>query len=177
MSRTARRRARAIDELCHLLESGVISPSSLVWHARMERWQPASQIAELFPIIGSSPPEVPANQRSSRATNTAGLKALAWALAFGSAFVAVSYGQQWLQENDNNPGLIGELRSHFVQSAISSCVKSFPADKKDLLEALSPSLISQTCTCYANGLADRLSFNELKSIDPQNPEKTLGITG
>src|SRR5262249_36284362 len=95
----------------------------------------------------------------------------AFAVAFALVFALVfgRFGRQWLQENDNNPGLTGEVRSQFVQSAVSSCIKSAPSNNE--LATLSPSVISQYCTCYANGLADRLSFNEVTST--QNPDKAM----
>jgi hypothetical protein len=81
-------------------------------------------------------------------------------IAFGLAIFAVKYGQHWLRDND--PGLTGTVRSSFVESAIATCVKKQDEDPAN--KGISPSIISQYCNCYANGLADRVSNNELKSV-------------
>jgi uncharacterized RDD family membrane protein YckC len=67
--------------------------------------------------------------------------------------------------HDDVTGLTGATRSSFVRSAVESCAKT--TDK----ETLSPSLVSQYCTCYANSLADKLSNNEVKQVAL---EKSIG---
>lgn len=88
------------------------------------------------------------------------LKAALVSVAIGLAFFAVKYGQQWLRNND--PGLTGTVRSSFVESAVDSCVATQSNDPAS--KGISLSLISQYCNCYANGLADRVSNNELKAV-------------
>jgi hypothetical protein len=64
-------------------------------------------------------------------------------------------------ENDIE-GLTGRTRSAFVESAAATCVKSQnnAPENKDI----SASIISQYCNCYASGLADRVSPNEMRSL-------------
>ena len=39
--------------------SGVLTPASLVWHAGMAQWTPASQVPELGGLFGATPPPLP----------------------------------------------------------------------------------------------------------------------
>jgi hypothetical protein len=66
-----------------------------------------------------------------------------------------------VMENDIE-GLTGRTRSEFVESAAATCVKSqnnHPENKD-----ISASIISQYCNCYASGMADRVSPNEMRSL-------------
>jgi len=97
------------------------------------------------------------------------VKWTAGTIAFGLAFFAVKYGHQWLRNND--PGLTGTARSAFIEEAIRTCLKKQKGDpiNKGILE----SILSQYCKCYANGMADRISINELKSLSAVRPAEAV----
>jgi hypothetical protein len=85
------------------------------------------------------------------------------------AFALATFAVKWFLDND--PGLVGTTRSSFVESAIRTCLKN-QSENPDNKE-IPPSTISQYCTCYANGMADRVSINELKLFSAM--EKTEAI--
>jgi len=47
------------EELCHLLTSGTLGPTTLVWKQSMKNWQPAEQVQALAPLFAALPPELP----------------------------------------------------------------------------------------------------------------------
>ena len=51
----------SVEGLQHKLDSGVISPSTLVWATGMADWQRASDVDELSKLFGSPPPPLPRN--------------------------------------------------------------------------------------------------------------------
>ena len=75
-----------------------------------------------------------------------------------------------VMENDIE-ALTGRTRSEFVEAAAATCVKSqnnAPENKN-----ISVSIISQYCNCYASGLADRVSPNELGSLGKKDQSTWL----
>jgi hypothetical protein len=88
------------------------------------------------------------------------LKWIVVLIALGLAGFAVQYGQQWLR--DDATGLTGAARSTFVESALGGCLKK--QNENPASKLVSPSVISQYCACYANGVADRISIHELKAM-------------
>jgi hypothetical protein len=66
---------------------------------------------------------------------------------------------------DSTVGLTGVERSSFVEGATNNCLRE---QQRNPLP-LSPSAISQYCKCYANGVADRLSVNQIKAQEAMGP--------
>jgi len=85
-------------------------------------------------------------------------------IALGLGLLGYKYAT--LGSDDNVEGLTGKARSAFVETSIDTCVKQ--ADK-----SFSPEIISQYCRCYANGMADRLSKNELKLLTNMKQAEAL----
>jgi hypothetical protein len=53
-------------------------------------------------------------------------------------------------------------RSRFVESTAQACLQAQNSDPAS--KAFSPEVIDQYCRCYANGMADRLSDDDLKAL-------------
>lgn len=70
----------------------------------------------------------------------------------------VAYKYATLESDDHVVGLTGKERSYFVEAGIDTCVKQ-------AAQGFTTESISQYCRCFSNGLADRLSKNEVKSMD------------
>lgn len=85
-------------------------------------------------------------------------------IALGFALLTYKYATLNLQ--DDTEGLTARARSAFVGAAIDSCVKE--SDK-----SLSADTIAQYCKCYANGLADRVSAREVRSLEKMKQEEAL----
>jgi hypothetical protein len=79
-------------------------------------------------------------------------------------FALLTYKFATLGANDGTEGLTAGTRSAFVDTAIDTCVKQ--SDKN-----FSAETIAQYCRCYANGMADRVSINELKYIHNMKQEQ------
>jgi GYF domain 2 len=85
-------------------------------------------------------------------------------ITLGVGLLAYKYAT--LGSDDNVAGLTGRVRSSFVQASIDACVKQ--SDK-----SFSTETVSQYCRCYADGMADRLSKNELKSLENMKQAEAL----
>jgi hypothetical protein len=81
------------------------------------------------------------------------LKTLFVAIPFFAAQCGVGLVQ------DNKVSLTGTARSSLVAGAINGCLRE---QQRDPLP-LPANTISEYCRCYANGVADRLSIDELKA--------------
>jgi hypothetical protein len=57
--------------------------------------------------------------------------------------------------------LTGTDRSSFVEGAINGCMR--PKNTDPLTAAVPMDLFAEYCRCYANGVADRVSINDLKA--------------
>lgn len=77
------------------------------------------------------------------------------------AGMAAKHGVQWL--NAQETGLSGQTRASFVQSAIASCVRNQIADPEN--KGIAGPVIDDYCKCYANGMADRITLEEIKRLD------------
>ena len=73
------------------------------------------------------------------------------------AFFAMTCGNGMAQDNDS-VGLTGTVRSSLIEEIVGGCLRE--QSRRQL--AFTAAAISQYCRCYANGVADRLSVNELK---------------
>ena len=98
------------------------------------------------------------------------IKWIAGPIVFGLAFFAIKYGVQWIR-NDHQ-GLTGANRSAFVEGAVGACLKKQKDDP--INKGISDLLISQYCNCYANGMADIVSVNELKSFATMGTDQKIG---
>ena len=66
-------------------------------------------------------------------------------------------------------GLTGQIRLAFYEASARSCLKAqidAPANKNLPVAAL-----YGYCTCYSNGMADRLSDDEVRSLEATGDEK------
>lgn len=75
---------------------------------------------------------------------------------FNLAYITVG----WIRNND--VGLNGNFRKDFVEAAVPSCFERQRSDP--LNRGASDEVIIEFCNCYAAGLADKFSINELKSL-------------
>jgi hypothetical protein len=89
-------------------------------------------------------------------------KKIMWASALTGALAPLVL--YWVQNitDDNHPGLTGTTRSTFVEGATGTCLKKANGDPAN--KGISPSILSQYCSCYANLLADSVSIKELKAL-------------
>jgi hypothetical protein len=95
-------------------------------------------------------------------------KWLVWPVVFGSAFFSVSYGQEL---GNSGVGLSGSTRSEFVKSVLDSCLPKQINDPSN--KGIPASLLVEYCDCYASDMADRLSNNDLKSVEGLEKEKIV----
>jgi hypothetical protein len=59
-------------------------------------------------------------------------------------------------------GIDASARARFVESTAQACLQAQNSDPAS--KAFSPEVIDQYCRCYANGMADRLSDDDLKAL-------------
>lgn len=83
-----------------------------------------------------------------------------WLIAFALAFAAMKFALQWF--HNTQPGLDGATRSSFIKSAVATCVQTQSADPAN--QEFDPVVVKQYCTCFADKMADQLSYNEVKSM-------------
>jgi uncharacterized protein (DUF924 family) len=62
----------------------------------------------------------------------------------------------------SDTGLDATARARFVDSTAQACLQAQNSDPAS--KAFSPVVIDQYCHCYANGIADRLSDDNLKAL-------------
>jgi hypothetical protein len=98
-------------------------------------------------------------------------KWIAGPLAFVLAFAAFRYGTQWVREGE--PGLTGSIRTDFVDGANHECIATQTRAPEN--KGISAKMISDYCTCYANGMADRVSVRELKQYAEIEKEHALKV--
>jgi len=65
----------------------------------------------------------------------------------------------------NAEGLTGPTRAAFVDSTVRGCLNKALDNK-----SASASLVSQSCTCFAEGLANRTSNEEMLALAKLSPE-------
>ncbi len=78
--------------------------------------------------------------------------------------IADSVRMAWSDE-----GLTGQIRTTFVEAAMRSCIKAqidIPANK-----AIPISAIFEYCKCFANATADKISNEEVTSLEATGDEK------
>ena len=85
---------------------------------------------------------------------------IAWAAAFGVAFFVVKYGVSYVKGQE--VGLTGAMRDGFVGGAIRTCGEKQMNDPANA--GISKAILSMYCNCYANGIADRISENQLRAV-------------
>jgi hypothetical protein len=88
-------------------------------------------------------------------------KVLKWGavpLALAVAFFVSRYSDELFGRGES--GLEASARAKFVDSTAQACLEAQNSDPAS--KAFSPVVIDQYCHCYANGMADRLSDNDLK---------------
>lgn len=95
------------------------------------------------------------------------LKWIAGPIAIGLAFFAFKYASQWAQ--NENPGLTGTGRTAFIETAMQTCIKKQSEAPEN--KGLAASVLTQYCTCFVNGVADRLTNNEVKAAGTANDPK------
>ena len=81
------------------------------------------------------------------------------AVALTALFVLAACGQQ----GGSTPGLTGETRTSFVEASINACTQSAHNDPRNA--ELPAATITQYCTCYSNAMADKISPDEVVSIN------------
>jgi hypothetical protein len=59
-------------------------------------------------------------------------------------------------------GIDASARARFVESTAQACLQAQSNDPAS--KAFSPEVIDQYCHCYANGMADRLTDDDLKGL-------------
>ena len=64
-------------------------------------------------------------------------------------------------------GLTGTVRERFIAGVLGTCLG---AQTKNLA-ALPAAAVGEFCRCYANGLADRLTIEELKAQDAMSQDQ------
>jgi len=90
-------------------------------------------------------------------------KVLKWGavpVALVVAFFVSYYSDALFGRGD--AGLDASARTKFVDSTAQACLQAQNADPAS--KAFSPAVIDQYCHCYANGMADRLSDDDLKAL-------------
>jgi len=81
-------------------------------------------------------------------------------LALVVAFFVSRYSDDIFGTSDT--GLAATARARFVDSTAQACLQAQNSDPAS--KAFSPVVIDQYCHCYANGIADRLSDDDLKAL-------------
>jgi hypothetical protein len=99
------------------------------------------------------------------------LKWISSLLAFGFVAFVIQYGIGW--NRNNQVGLTDSVRSDFIESSMSACIRGQTTAPENI--GILVAILTQYCTCYSNGMADRLSNNELKSISDQKPEQAIAM--
>jgi hypothetical protein len=93
----------------------------------------------------------------------------AWAIAFALAYSAAQYGVPYVLGQQS--GLTGAVRDSFVGAAIRTCTaQQFNAPAN---AGIAKPLLISYCSCYANGLADRMSVNQLRENDDLTESEKL----
>jgi len=90
-------------------------------------------------------------------------KVLKWGavpLALVVAFFVSRYSDELFGRGKG--GLEASARAKFVDSTAQACLEAQNGDPAS--KAFSPVVIDQYCHCYANGMADRLSDDDLKVL-------------
>ena len=64
-------------------------------------------------------------------------------------------------------GLSGDTRASFVQAAIASCMRKQIAAPEN--KGIADDVIDFYCICYSNGMADRLSPDDVVRLDAMEP--------
>jgi hypothetical protein len=88
-------------------------------------------------------------------------------IAFGLAFIAIEGGVNlaW-----SDQGLTGQIRVTFTEASMRSCLKNqidAPGNTGVLV-----SVLYEYCKCYSNGMADRISNDEARTLETNgSPEK------
>lgn len=72
----------------------------------------------------------------------------------------------WAQ--DSKPPLTGQVRATFIERATNSCLDS--RDTNPNIKAIPASTVLRFCRCTADGMADRISIDELKALEAANPK-------
>jgi hypothetical protein len=81
-------------------------------------------------------------------------------LALVIAFFVSRYSGELFGTGDT--ALNAATRSKFVDSTAQACLQAQNSDPAS--KAFSPEVIDQYCHCYANGMADRLTDDDLKAL-------------
>lgn len=84
--------------------------------------------------------------------------------AVGLGFFATANSVQFAWSEQES--LTGQIRTTFVEAAMRSCVKS-----QIDAPGVSVSVLFEYCKCYANGMADKMSNDEVKSLEAIGDEK------
>ena len=81
-------------------------------------------------------------------------------LALVVALFASRYSGELFGPRDT--GLDASARAKFVDTTAQACLQAQNGDPAS--KAFSPEVIDQYCHCYANGMADRLTDDDLKAL-------------
>ncbi|HED05092.1 MAG TPA: hypothetical protein ENI61_00225 [Ignavibacteria bacterium] len=65
---------------------------------------------------------------------------------------------------DNNAIISGSIRENFVSGLKGSCIRNQMNDPRSA-SLVSAKVISNYCSCYANGIADQITFNDINLYD------------
>jgi hypothetical protein len=92
-------------------------------------------------------------------------------IATAAVIAAVIAGGRWAYDHHRNslPGLWGNMRVTFVDGSVKSCERTqlqAPENK-----GLKPEVLRQYCKCYSEGLANKISMDEMKAAFSQPKER------
>ena len=93
------------DDLHHLLVSGTLTSSSLVWTQGMREWQPVAQMEQLASLLTSLPLEIPPGQNGSAGARRWVRQGSTIAFLFGC--LSVIAGLSGLAQAVDNPQVAG----------------------------------------------------------------------
>lgn len=70
----------------------------------------------------------------------------------------------------DNTIISGTIRDNFVQGLGGSCIQKQMGDQRTV-STVSAKVISDYCSCYANGIADQMTLGEIKLYDSAPAEQ------
>ena len=89
-----------------------------------------------------------------------------WTVPAAIAIFLASVQMAW-----SNPGLTGEVRTTFVDAAVRSCLRTqidAPGNR-----GVPVTVIQDYCKCSANTLADKISPDEVKSLEAESSDEKV----
>ncbi len=94
------------------------------------------------------------------------VQSIAGPVLFALTFLAIESGAQPVRADD---GLTGDVRKTFTEASTRSCLKTqidAPAN-----QAIPVAMLFDYCKCYSNGMADKISNDEVKALEATGSEE------